>query len=409
MPPKIKISPNSPFTIENIPFGVIKNPKNPNARCASAIGDYALDLVAYTRASHLKGVDGRISFEDVFNQATLNSFAALPISIRKAVREQIQHDIREGLVEEQCLIPLQDVTMLLPMHIGGYSDFYCSLEHVRNCSPMTANVVPQNWFHAPCVYNGRASSVVCSPQPIKRPKGVFYDPDTDEPTYGASRRMDYELEMGYFVSRPVPYGETMDVADAEEHIFGFVLLNDWSARDIQAFEMKPLGPFHGKGFGTSISPWVITMEALEPFRCPTKLKQDPAPFKHLHWKDEKKATFDVKLSVTMIRKEKPYKMATSNLRYLYWTPFQQLAHHASAMCGMGTGDLLGTGTISGDYELGCLFEATEASTKNVSLPDGQSFQYLEDEDEIVLEAWCGDAEAGPRLGFGQCRGKLLPA
>jgi len=256
--------------------------------------------------------------------------------------------------------------------------------------------IPKNWFYAPSVYNSRVSSVVPSGTALHRPKGVFYQPGTEQvPKYGPSEALDFELEMGYFVSKPVPFGEVMDISDAKEHIFGFVLLNDWSARDLQMFEMKPLGPFHGKGsvsaskipsvlltscagFGTSISNWIITLDALEPFSCNPKTVQKPAPFDHLRWKNDGDGALDIKLRVTLIRpcwpalsftvscnrvlvfadnlssnigNERRYQLSTSNLKYLYWTPYQQLTHHASAGCGMQTGDLIGTGTVSGDVRL----------------------------------------------------------
>ncbi|TEA15490.1 Fumarylacetoacetase [Colletotrichum sidae] len=415
MSSKIDIPPNSPFTIHNIPFGVISTKENGKPRCAIAIGSYALDLTAYAKEGRLEG--HAFPFE-VFSQPSLNAFAALPRKTRAAVREALIRDIKEDNVPESCLVDLDVVTMHLPFQIGGYSDFYCSLEHVQNCSALGMGVnIPTNWYYAPSVYNGRASSVVPSPQPIRRPRGVYYDTD-GQPTYGASQKLDYELEMGVFVSKPIEQGSEMKIQDAEEHIFGLVLLNDWSARDIQVFEMKPLGPFHGKGFGTSISPWVVTLDALQPFRCSPKTKQEPAPFPHLKWPRNEDATVDVKLQVSLIRKGKKIEMATSNLKYLYWTPFQQLAHHASAMCGLGTGDLIGTGTVSGDaqdgegrkLELGCLYEATNAGTRDVQLPDGTTIKYLGDGDEVILQAWCGDMEGnGVSLGFGECRGVVLPA
>ena len=223
--------------------------------------------------------------------------------------------------------------------------------------------------------------------------------------------------MGYFVSKPIAHGETMPIEDAREHIFGFVLLNDWSSRDLQMFEMKPLGPFHSKGFATSISSWVITMEALETFATAPKTVQDPPPFEHLAWKGDSDGTLDIKLSVTLLRKGKRHELATSNLRYLYWTPYQQLAHHASAGCGMRTGDLIGTGTVSGDgkgergekTELGCLFEVTEAGTKSMEMGDREVLRFLEDGDEVVLEGWCGERKGGMKIGFGECRGRIMPA
>ncbi|RSL56837.1 hypothetical protein CEP53_006686 [Fusarium sp. AF-6] len=345
---KIIIPQDSPFTIYNIPFGIISTAENDSPRCATAIGNFVIDLAELAKLSYFHHLELQPSAEEIFSKTSLNAFAALPRAIRQQVRESLIRDITNENIPEQCLIELDAVTMHLPFQIGGYSDFYCSLEHVQNCSGTMATgaVIPENWFYAPSVYNSRASSVLPSGHPIRRPRGVFYGSD-GKPTYGPSQELDYELEMGVFVSKPVPYGTELDIKNVEEHIFGFVLLNDWSSRDLQIFEMKPLGPFHGKGFGTSISPWVVTLEALQPFRCPPKTEQNPPPFNHLKWPG-KDGTFSIKLAVDLIRNGKRVNLGTSNLKYLYWTPFQQLTHHASAMCGLQTGDLIGTGTISGD-------------------------------------------------------------
>jgi fumarylacetoacetase len=275
----------SPFTIRNIPFGVLSTKANPTPRCATAIGGYAIDLGVYSQMGHLSKLSLHTPIFEIFNQVgsipstdpkiecvmltppkpTLNAFAALSHSVRLDVRNTIIQDIEASQIEEECLIPLDLVTMHLPMHIGGYSDFYCSLEHCQNvsdiffsdgtqsnlgllqCSPMAVgSSIPKNWFYSPSVYNSRVSSIIPSPHPVRRPWGVHIG-DSDSPTYGPSQEVDYELEMGYFVSKPVDFGSELDIAEADNHIFGFVLLNDWSSRDIHVFEMKPLGPFHGKG------------------------------------------------------------------------------------------------------------------------------------------------------------------
>lgn len=238
-----------------------------------------------------------------------------------------------------------------------------------------------------------------------------------EPIYGPSRKLDFELEVGCFLSKPIPFGETMPISSARDHIFGFVILNDWSARDHQLFEMRPLGPFHSKGFGTTISNWVVPIEALESFGCATHLQQDPLPFEHLTWPEESNAALDIKLRIKLVRDHKEHVLATSNLKYLYWTPYQQLAHHAASGCGMETGDLIGTGTISGSgkdengqmKELGCLYEAERTQTDVLPRSEG-SYEagYLEDGDEIILEGWCEDGEGRVVLGFGECRGRILP-
>jgi fumarylacetoacetase len=230
--------------------------------------------------------------------------------------------------------------------------------------------------------------------------------------------MDFELEMGYFISKPIPFGARMPIASAKEHIFGFVLLNDWSARDHQLFEMRPLGPFHSKGFGTSISNWVVPMEALEGFACAPNIVQDPAPFPHLTWPgtEEDGGAIDVKLRIKLVREGREKVLSTSNLKYMYWTPYQQLTHHAASGCGMQTGDLIGTGTISGSgknesgdkTELGCLWEAERTKTKLLPQSSGAYKEgFLDDGDEIILEGWCEDANGHAVLGFGECRGRIV--
>ena len=285
---------------------------------------------------------------------------------------------------------------------------------------MTSAAIAKNWWYAPSVYNSRSSSVIPTPRDITRPSNVSFASGVDsQPVYGPCRKMDFELEMGFFVSKPVLYGDTMQIQDAKEHIFGFCMLNDWSARDHQLFEMRPLGPFHSKGFGTSIGNWITTLEALEPFSCAPNTKQDPTPFEHLSWKGEADGALDIKLRVTLNRKGVEAKvLSTSNLKYLYWTPYQQLAHHAASACGMETGDLIGTGTISGSgtdekgekVELGCLYEAERTKTEVLPQGTGQYEDgYLEDGDEITMEGWCEDAEGKVMLGFGECKGRIVGA
>jgi fumarylacetoacetase len=255
---------------------------------------------------------------------------------------------------------------------------------------------------------------------VRRPKGIFWDQQDEGKretvSYKPSMKIDYELEMGYIVSKPVPCGEILDINNAPEHIFGFVLLNDWSARDIQLFEMPPLGPFNSKAFGTTISNWVVTLDALDPFACPPKHEQTNFPLEHLRYADAKRATFDIKVESYLVRNGTRYRLCISNLKYLLWTPFQQITHQASSMCGMRTGDIIGTGTISGDdmengkkVGLACLYEATQNGTQPVRLDDEQEVIYLKDGDSIILTAYCVDGSGTKILGFGECVGQLLPS
>ncbi|KAF4305907.1 Fumarylacetoacetase [Botryosphaeria dothidea] len=355
-----EIAEGSPFTLENIPFGVVSTSGSPETHCATAIGDFALDLRALSKQGAFK--DKTVA--DTFTQPDLGSFAALQV-----------------------------------------------------CAPMSAGKIPDNFFNAPSAYNGRASSVRPSPHGVHRPKGVYWDPfGSKSATYAASKALDYELEMGFIVSKPLPYGKALDINSAAEHIFGFVLLNDWSARDIQVFEMPPLGPFNSKAFGTTISPWVITLDALKPFSCPPKHPQTLSPLEHLRYGEGQRGTFDIKLEAHLVRNGTKYKLCSSNLSYLLWTPYQQLTQQASSMCGLRTGDLIGTGTVSGDavengkkVELACLFEATLNGTVPYKFEDGQELTYLQDEDGIVLSARCVDSNGKTVLGFGDCAGQIVRA
>ncbi|RMY60560.1 hypothetical protein D0865_01468 [Hortaea werneckii] len=411
-----------PYTLANLPYGVISTPSNPKPRCAVAIGSHAIDLAAYAKPGRFFDLESGHNFmlAQIFSEPALNSFAALPWPTRRAVRQQLQDELKAGKVPAECLVSLSEVKNHVPMKMGGFSDFYTSLEHCQNCSgEMTSAAIAKNWWYAPSVYNSRVSSVLPSPHDIPRPKNVYFSNGVDsEPTYGPTQKMDFELEMGYFVSKPVPFGESMPIADAKEHVFGFVMLNDWSARDHQLFEMRPLGPFHSKGFGTSISNWVVPMEALEEFSCPPNTKQDPAPFPHLTWPGQGDGALDIKLRIRLNRNGQEKELGTSNLKYLYWTPYQQLTHHAASGCGMETGDLIGTGTISGSgrnekgekCELGCLYEGERTKTQVMPQSTGSKYQegYIEDGDEIILEGWCENKQGEVVLGFGECRGRIQP-
>ncbi|KAI7084937.1 hypothetical protein KC357_g6083 [Hortaea werneckii] len=389
-----------PYTLANLPYGVISTPSSPKPRCAVAIGNHAIDLAAYAKPGRFFDLESGHNFmlAQIFSEPALNSFAALPWPTRRAVRQQLQEELKAGKVPAECLVDLSEVKNHVPMKMGGFSDFYTSLEHCQNCSgEMTSAAIAKNWW----------------------PKNVYFSNGVDsEPTYGPTQKMDFELEMGYFVSKPVPFGEPMPIADAKEHIFGFVMLNDWSARDHQLFEMRPLGPFHSKGFGTSISNWVVPMEALEEFSCPPNTKQDPAPFPHLTWPGQGDGALDIKLRIRLNRNGQEKELGTSNLKYLYWTPYQQLTHHAASGCGMETGDLIGTGTISGSgrnekgekCELGCLYEGERTKTQVMPQSTGSKYQegYIEDGDEIILEGWCENKQGEVVLGFDMERSDPVP-
>ncbi|KAH8801424.1 hypothetical protein F5884DRAFT_684965 [Xylogone sp. PMI_703] len=405
----------SPFSIENLPYGIISTQKDLRPRPATVIGESVIDLRSLESKGFFKGVADLP--QKVFAAEDLNMFAALPESIRKQVRRVlIDHLSRDDYPEllGDSVIPLADVRNHFPMKTSNFSDFYCSLEHTINCTEIFgAKSINPNWFAAPMVYNGRTSSLVVSGTPITRPCGVVQHESA--PRFQPSQTLDFELEMGVFLSKPLPRGKRVKIDEAADYIFGFVMLNDWSSRDIQSFEMPPLGPFHGKGFGTSISPWIVTMEALEQVACPRATVQEPKPLPHLNWKNEFNATFDIDVSVKIIRDGKSYTIGESNLNELYWTPYQQLTHLASAGEGLSVGDILGTGTISSrrlndkgeKAGLGCIYERKLPRNGLSTLPDLPE-TFLKDGDEVILEGWC-KGKSGKYFGFGECRGVVEPA
>jgi fumarylacetoacetase len=300
--------------------------------------------------------------------------------------------------------------MLLPVKIGDYTDFYSSIEHATNVGKMFRdpdNALLPNWKHLPVGYHGRASSIVVSGTPIHRPKGQFKDPDMEMPAFGPSRRLDFELEVAFITGKQTKLGDSISTEDAEDFIFGFVLFNDWSARDIQNWEYVPLGPFLGKSFGSSISPWVVTLEALEPFRIGTGL-QEPEVLPYL--KCEKNHSFDINLEV-LIQPEgkKAAKVSTSNFKYLYWNVAQQLAHHTSNGCNINVGDMMASGTISGptDDSLGSMLELSWKGSRAVKLEDGEERKFIEDGDAVIMKGFA--EKDGIRVGFGEVSGQILPA
>ncbi|KAL3487263.1 hypothetical protein BJX62DRAFT_246153 [Aspergillus germanicus] len=414
---------STPFPIDNLPYGIISTPENPVPRCATALETDAIELSALEKDGYFASIPGFPSSGDVFSQPTLNAFAALPIHTRAAVRAILTTELVKPDVREKYGVPLEKVKNHFPMETRNFSDFYCSLEHTQNCCTLTSRPIPENWFYTPSVYNGRTSSLRITGTPIIRPHGVCRTPpshpDTTKnaPKFQPTSRFDFELEIGIFLSKPLPPGSILDIAHAHEHIFGMVLLNDWSARDIQMFEMPPLGPFHGKGAGTTVSAWVVTAEALEGSKCASAKVQDPAPLRHLEYAGDREGeTWDVEVSARVVRNGKSYLVTESNLNELYWTPHQQLAHLASAGEGLSTGDIFGTGTLTSarrnfkgeNTGIACLLE--RQLPQNVLLDmQADGISYLEDGDEVIIEGWCVNRATGVRFGFGECAGVVLPA
>ena len=413
----IDVAPDSHFPIHNLPYGVFKSSSASSARIGVAIGDHVLDLAVLAEEGLLTG--GEFDGGEVFKETTLNSFMALGrpawSTARSALTTLLRDDestLRDDAgLRDAAFHRQSEVEMVLPAAIGDYTDFYSSREHATNIGIMLRgkdNALQPNWLHIPVGYHGRSSSVVISGTDVRRPKGQTKPPGADQPSFGPSRLMDFELEMGFFVGLGNTLGENIPIGSAPEHIFGMVLVNDWSARDIQAWEYVPLGPFLSKNFATSISPWVVTMDALEPFRCAGPAQTDPKPFPYLRCPDDR--AYDIQLEVLLQSRKMadPKRIATSNLRYMYWNVCQQLAHHTINGCNAQPGDLYGSGTISGPekHERGSMMELSWRGAESIELSNGEERKFLADDDTVIMTGWC--EKDGVRVGFGEVRGTLLP-
>lgn len=402
------------FPIENLPFGVAMG-KGKQPAVVTRIGDTLVNLAVLEDAGLFKdAINTDISY---FNRPSLNAFMAAGPSLRLSIRNRLIELLRSDSallkndpdVESKALIPVTDATMLLPVEVGDYTDFYSSKEHATNVGTMfrgADNALMPNWLHLPVGYHGRASSVVVSGNPVKRPSGQTKADDAPAPSFGPSRLLDIELEMGYYIGGGNPIGEPIKIDEADRHIFGLSLVNDWSARDIQKWEYVPLGPFLAKNFLTSVSPWIVTPEALEPFKCDGP-KQDPEPLPYLN--GNSRSTYDIHLEILLQTPtmSEAVVISKSNFRYLYWSMIQQIAHHTVTGCNLRTGDLLASGTISGPTpdSFGSLLELTWRGTKPLQLPNGEERKFLLNGDRITLRGWCqGD---GFRVGFGECVGEII--
>ena len=408
----IEIPANSDFTLDNIPFGI--GSTNGNPRAVTRIGDKAIDLDALQAA----GLFAAINLPDgVFGSSVLNDFIELGKPITNAVRVRIQElfaldngEVRDNeALRLESIRDVSQVQMRLPVRVGDYTDFYSSKEHATNVGTLfrdPANALLPNWLHIPVGYHGRASSIIVSGTDIHRPKGQTKADDADAPSFGPCRLLDFELEMAFIVGKSNELGSSISLEDAESHIFGMVVFNDWSARDIQKWEYVPLGPFLGKNFASSISPWIITMEALEPFRTPSP-KQDPKVLPYLEMK--KDHNFDIKLEAIIETSNGDSKtVSNSNFKYMYWSMAQQLAHHTVNGCNMQVGDMCGSGTLSGPTpdSYGSMLEISWKGTKPVAMPDGTERKFLQDGDSVIMKAFC--KKDGKRVGFGEVRSKILP-
>lgn len=411
----IEVPADQDFPMQNLPFGIFSTADNPAKRVGVAIGDYVLDLLEVVNTATCDCSP----YAADFAQDSLNSLMAkgrqAASDIRNCVSELLRADnptLRDNVaLRAKALVPMAEVTLHLPVSITSYTDFYSSIEHATNLGTMFRdknNPLLPNWRHIPVGYDGRAGSVVVSGTDFKRPHGQMRPDPEKPPFYGPCKGIDVEVEMGFFVGQGSEFGESISMADAPEHIFGMVLVNDWSARDIQKWEYVPLGPFLGKNFCTSISPWVVTLDALEPFRMASP-QQEPAPLPYL--KREKDWAFDIQLEFAIQGETmpEPHTVAKTNFKYMYWDICQQLAHHSVNGCPMHTGDLLASGTISGQTpdSYGSMIELTWGGQNPIQLPDDSERRFLLDGDTAIMRGFC-QAETY-RVGFGEVRGTILPA
>lgn len=410
----VEVPKDSDFPIQNLPFGIFKT-KYLSPVAGVAIGNHVLDLVYLHENGFL---DGLGLTAGIFNQRYLNDFIALGKKKSREVRERISELLRADYDElkaniaarEIALIPMNEVQMLMPVRIPNYTDFYSSEEHATNVGTMfrdPKNALLPNWKHLPVGYHGRASSIVVSGTSIHRPKGQVKPLDAELPVFCPTRKLDFELEVAFLTCTETKLGQSISTKEAEDHIFGFVLFNDWSARDIQQWEYVPLGPFLGKNFGSTMSPWIVTMDALEPFRVAGP-EQHPHVLPYLSYEGGK--NFDIRLDVFIQPEQsEATTVCRSNFKYMYWNVNQQLAHHTVNGCNIQVGDLYASGTISGPSpgSYGSMMELTWNGQKPLTMPNGTERKFIEDGDTVIMK---GLAEKdGVRIGFGECKGKILPA
>jgi fumarylacetoacetase len=421
--------PNTDFPIQNLPVGLFdRSDSGFKRRIGMAIGDQILDLFECSKADLLsEKYDAHLFFS-----GGLNLLMQLGRFVDVTLRRQAMELLRDGNTTiqdyqrahpENCslLVPMSDVHMRPPANIGDYTDFYASVYHATNIGKMFRPDQPlmPNYKWIPIGYHGRASSIVGSGTPIRRPVGQTKDDNAEAPIFGPSKVLDYELEVGFFAGQGNEQGQPIKIAEAEDHIFGLCLVNDWSARDIQRWEYQPLGPFLSKSFATTISPWIVTMEALTPFRAPAFKRPagDPEPLPYIDSPENReRGGFDIKLEVFISTEQmretgiSPHRLSSSNTRDLYWTFAQMLTHHTSNGCNLQSGDLIASGTVSGATKesMGCLIELTGRGAEPINLPTGEARRFLQDGDEVIFRGYC-EREGFRRIGFGECRGIVAPA
>lgn len=410
----VEYSSHSDFSIHNIPFGVAVFDKE-FIGCATRIGDQIIDLATLYDLGFFEGI--KDLDDNIFEAYTLNEFIELGKPVTTAVRLKIQELLLEGSILskdektiEEAFYDVDQVKMMMPVHIPNYTDFYSSIEHATNVGKMfrdPANALLPNWKHLPVGYHGRASSIVVSGTEINRPKGQMKPADADKPVFGPCKQLDFELEMAFIVNKNTEMGESISTKDAEDAIFGMVVFNDWSARDIQSWEYVPLGPFLAKNFGSSVSPWVVTLEALEPFKT-TSPTQDPEVLDYLKFEGDK--NYDINLEVYLQPENGEENLISeSNYKHMYWNMAQQLAHHTGNGCNVEVGDLYASGTISGSdpKSFGSMLELTWRGQNPIQLSNGQERKFIDDNDTVTMKAWA--EKDGVRVGFGEVAGKIIPA
>lgn len=410
----INVPQNSDFPIQNIPFGVFLT-RDDIITIGTRIGEQAIDLGALHQLGYFDGIP---LTDDIFLQDSLNDFISDGKKTWRLVRNRVSEifdaenpKLRDNEEHKRIvLFSLEEIEMQLPVQIGDYTDFYSSKEHATNIGSMFRDpekALLPNWLHIPVGYHGRSSTIVPSGTPIRRPKGQTLPKGAENPEFGPSKMVDFELEMAFITTDANKMGESISVTEAEDYIFGLVLFNDWSARDIQKWEYVPLGPFLAKNFASSISPWIVTLDALEPFRTESP-KQEPDPLPYL--KQEGKKSFDIHLEAAITPKDgDSTTVARSNFKYMYWTMAQQLAHHTVNGCQVNSGDMMGSGTISGPTpdSYGSMLELAWQGTKPVALSNGETRTSIQDFDTVTMRGFC--EKAGLRIGFGEVSTQLLPA
>ena len=407
----IEIPKNSDFSIYNLPFGIFSTNKN-SKRVGIAIGNNIIDLLACNELDIFKDLNIN---NNVFENNFLNDFINLGKNKTNKVREIIQQQLTDECskikLSSVVIIPMNEAEMHLPVKVGDYTDFYSSIEHATNIGSMfrdPSNPLLPNWRHLPVGYHGRASSIIVSGIDIFRPKGQVMPLDSAKPVFSASKRIDFELEMGYIIGKNSPLGSCITTDDADNYIFGKVLFNDWSARDIQKWEYVPLGPFLGKSFASSISPWVVTIEALDNFRVAGPI-QNPEVLDYLKFNGLK--NYDINLFVSILPEKTNIEtiVCKSNFKYMYWNMSQQIAHHTINGCNLNVGDIMASGTISGKSKdsYGSMLELSWGGKKNIELNDGSSRTFIEDYDSVIMRGYC--EKDNIRVGFGEVKSKLLPS